>query len=54
MAVPKVTLRAIKRKKSKVYRLDYTVNGKRIRQTVGTNNHDAELAHAHLQSDLTL
>ena len=54
MSVPKVTLRAIKRKKSKMYQLDFSVNGKRIRQTVGSNKHDAELAQAKLQSDLTL
>jgi integrase len=54
MAVPKVTLRTVKRKRSKVYQIDYTVNGKRFRTTVGSNKHDAELAQAKLQSDLTL
>ena len=54
MATPRVTLRIIKRKKQSLYQLDYSVNGKRIRTTVGSNKKDAELVRAKIQSDLIL
>jgi len=54
MATSRVTLRLIKRKKQSLYQLDYSVDGKRIRQTVGPNKRDAELVRAKIQSDLLL
>jgi integrase len=54
MATPRVTLRPITRKKRKVYQLDFSVNGERIREIVGTDKKDAELVRAKVQSDLTL
>ena len=38
MATPRVTLRLLKRKKQPLYQLDYSVNGKRLRTTVGPNS----------------
>ena len=52
MATSRVTLRLIKRKKQSLYQLDYSVDGRRIRQTVGPNKRDAELVRAKIQSDL--
>jgi hypothetical protein len=54
MATSRVTLRLIKRKKQSLYQLDYSVDGRRIRQTVGPNKRDAELVRAKIQSDLLL
>ena len=54
MATPRVALRLIKRKKQSLYQLDYSVNGKRIRTTVGPSKKDAELVRAKIQSDLVL
>jgi hypothetical protein len=53
MATTRITLRPIKRKKQSLYQLDYTVNGKRIRTTVGSNKKDAELVRAKIHSDLS-
>jgi len=52
MATPKVNLTAIKSKKGTVYRIDYTINGKRVRQRVGSNKYDAELIRANLEKNL--
>jgi hypothetical protein len=54
MATPRVTLRLIKRKRQSVYQLDYSVNGKKLRPTVGSNKKDAELVRAKIQSYLIL
>ena len=54
MATSRVTLRLIKRKKQSLYQLDYSFDGRRIRQTVGPNKRDAELVRAKIQSDLLL
>ncbi len=52
MATSRVIL--IKRKKQSLYQLDYSVDGRRVRQTVGPNKRDAELVRAKIQSDLLL
>jgi integrase len=52
MATPKVNLTAARNKNGTVYRIDYTVNGKRVRQRVGSNKYDAELIRAKIEKDL--
>ncbi len=52
--IPKVTLRKIERAHGPVYLLDYWVNGKRVRQSVGSNKRQAEAIQAKVQRDLTL
>lgn len=42
MAIPKVNLRKIRRKSGISYLLDYTVNGKRTRECVGSNKQTAQ------------
>lgn len=54
MAVPKVNLRTVKRKKGISYMIDYAVDGKRYREAVGTNKRDAEVIQAKKQSDLAM
>ena len=53
MAVPKVNLRQIQRKSGITYVLDYTVNGRRYRQTVGKNKRVAEQIASKRLIDLT-
>jgi integrase/recombinase XerC len=52
MATPKVNLTAAKNKNGTVYRIDYTVNGKRVRQRVGSNKYNAELIRAEIENKL--
>ncbi len=52
--IPKVTLRKIERTHGPVYLLDYWVNGKRVRKSVGSNKRQAEAIQAKVQRDLTL
>ncbi len=52
MATPKVNLTAIKNKNGTVYRIDYTINDKRVRQRVGSNKYDAEMIRAKIEKDL--
>lgn len=54
MSVPKVNLRRVKRNSRYVYMIDYTINGKRYREIVGTNKRDSEVIAAKKQSDLAL
>lgn len=54
MAAPKINLEKIKRKKGYTYRLDYRINGKRIREAVGSNKQDAELIRTQRQRDFLL
>ena len=42
MAIPKVNLKKIKRRTGLIYQLDFSVNGKRIRESVGSNKQQAE------------
>ena len=53
MAVPKVNLRQIQRKSGITYVLDYTVNGRRYRETVGKIKRVAEQIAAKRLIDLT-
>lgn len=46
MAIPKVGVRRIKRKNGYVFQLDYTFNGKRIREIVESSRAKAELLFA--------
>lgn len=52
MAIPRVGLRKIKRKNGYVYQVDYTINGKRIREIVGSNKTEAEAIAATVRTDL--
>jgi len=52
MATPRVKLTAIKSKSGTVYRIDYTINDKRVRQRVGSNKYDAEMIRAKIEKDL--
>ena len=52
MAVPRVGLRKVKRKNGYVYQIDYTIDGKRKRETVGTNKRQAELYQTKIQKDI--
>ena len=54
MAIPRVNLRKIKRQNSFVYMIDFTINGQRIRETVGSNKNNALINQARIQSDLSL
>ncbi len=54
MSIPKVNLRVVRRKSGDVYQLDYAVNGRRIREVVGTKKRNAELIQAKIQTDLAL
>ena len=54
MSIPKVNLRAVKRKSGTVYQLDFTVNGRRIREMVGSKKREAELIQAKIWTDLAL
>jgi len=54
MSIPKVKLTTSIYRKSTVYILDYTLQGKRYRKRIGKNKRDAELLQAHIQSELTL
>ena len=47
-----VNLKRLKRGKGYVYQIDYRVNGKRIREVVGTDKRTAELKRATIQQDL--
>ncbi|MBK8947148.1 MAG: hypothetical protein IPM32_18050 [Ignavibacteriae bacterium] len=52
MSTPRVGLRKISRKNSKVYQIDYTINGVRKREIVGTNKNQAILYQAKIQNDI--
>ena len=52
MAVPKVNLAKVKRKNGFVYQVDYTINGKRHREVVGSNKHSAELFQTRIQNKI--
>jgi len=54
MGSPRVKVRSVKRKKQIVYQIDYTVNGKRYREVVGTRKREAELIAAKIETDLAL
>ena len=54
MPIPIVNLRKVKRKNSHIYMVDYTINTKRIRKTIGTNKREAELIKADIQNKITL
>ena len=52
MAVSKVGLNRIRRKNGYVYQINYTVNGIRKREVVGSNKRQAELYQSTIQRDL--
>ena len=52
MSIPTVTIRKIKRKKGFVYQLDYIIEGKRIREVVGSNKHVATLIQSERQNQI--
>jgi len=54
MPSTKVNLKKIKRAKGYVYQIDYRVNGKRIREVVGSDRSTALLKQATVQQDLLL
>jgi len=54
MSSPRVKVRSVKRKKLTVYQIDYTINGKRYREVVGTRKREAELIAAKKETDLAL
>ncbi|HTY24581.1 MAG TPA: site-specific integrase [Desulfomonilaceae bacterium] len=49
-----VSLKRLKRGKGHVYQIDYRVNGRRIREVVGSDKRTAELKRATIQQDLIL
>ncbi len=53
MPTPIINLRKVKRKNGYMYMLDYTINGKRFRPTVGNNKREAEIIKADLQTKIT-
>jgi integrase len=53
MNIPRVKLKAIRRKNSTAYQLNYRLNGKRIREIVAHNKKDAEIFLAERQHELT-
>lgn len=53
MNIPRVKLKAIRRKNSTAYQLNYRLNGKRIREIVAHNKKDAEIILAERQHELT-
>jgi len=53
MANPKVTLRKRKLKNGYSYQLDYTINGRGIRKSVGKNKAQAQEIRDKLQTDIT-
>ena len=52
MSTPKVGLRKIRRKNKFVYQIDYTIDGKRKREAVGSNKSQALLYQAKIQTDI--
>ena len=54
MQIPHVKVKKIKRKTAIVYQLDYTVDGKRVRTSVGPRKHEAETIAAKLNADFAL
>ena len=54
MPSTKVNLKKIKRQKGYVYQIDYRINGKRIREVVGSDKQTAILKQATVQQDLIL
>jgi integrase len=54
MPSTKVNLKKIKRQKGYVYQIDYRINGKRIREVVGSDKQTALLKQATVQQDLIL
>ena len=52
MAIPKVNLKKIKRRTGLIYQLDFRVNGKRIRESVGSNKQQAELIRLQRVNDI--
>lgn len=52
MATPKIGLNKIKRKNGFVYQIDYTIDGRRIREVIGKNKREAELVQSKIQTDL--
>ena len=52
MAVPKVGLIRIHRKKGYVYQINYTINGIRKREVVGSSKRQVELYQSSIQRDL--
>jgi len=53
MANPKVTLRTRELKKGYSYQIDYTIDGKRYRRSVGTRKREAEEIRDKIQTDIT-
>jgi integrase len=54
MRIPVVKVVPVRRKKKTAYQLDYSLNGKRVREIVAHNKRDAELIRAQRQQELTL
>jgi integrase/recombinase XerD len=54
MATPNINLKRIANKKGTIYQLDYRINGKRIRESVGNDRQTAELIRADRQCQLLL
>jgi len=54
MTSPKINLKKIKRQKGYVYQLDYRLNGKRIRHSIGLDKKEAELIKTQLQKEFLL
>ena len=52
MAIPKVNLKKIKRRTGVIYQLDFRVNGKRFRESVGSNKQQAELIRLQRVNDI--
>ncbi len=53
MKIPRVKVKAIRRKNETAYQLNYRLNGERIRKIVAHNKHDAEIIKAEIQHELT-
>ena len=53
MNIPRVKLKSIRRKKGNSYQIDYSLNGKRIREIVAGNKKDAQIILAEKQHELT-
>ncbi|MBT6046999.1 MAG: site-specific integrase [Candidatus Scalindua sp.] len=54
MRIPQVKVKKINRKSGIIYQLDYTVDGKRIRTSVGPRKYEAEIIAAKLNADFAL
>ena len=54
MSIPYVKVNKIKRKSGIIYQIDYAVDGKRIRKSIGPRKHEAEAIAAKLNAEFAL